>query len=977
MEQQKKNYVYIFFSLLLITVITIRAKAQNTDEVRTVVQAGHTAAIKDYDISADCRFAATLDKNGQTILWNLQTGHQYREFSETNAKEVYFNSRTTAIVIVCDSYTCAYDIRTGKRIAYWPNNISVPGYSYKKTKPNPRLTSLKIKRCPNRLTCVPEGNSLRINEAVSGRFISLLSGKTDAVHYVASYTEDQPIIKKADGSFDAAHWWIGTKKPLLWDLSCGQIVNHIDFESKTMADTLWRDAIGNLVFWDHHNNLTRYRFYDGRLIDRINLQGTGRLHALSFLSDNQTVVYDRNNQIWQTNLKKKKSQSLPYIDFKSTILTRDGNDPDAPLREVEKVYKYSPNQDDARIVGISAMANTDSFFVLLNGVYVPLMMKLGSPHAIKGGNTSERIRKHIPISRELDLTVGWSNVSMLYYAQLIGQYPVNSAISASIFGSDCVAAGSKDGALSIFEVSTGRLANQLSPHKAAITCIASHPYYHMALTASEDGTVGIFDTKERKLLAYLISRNDGREYIVRTPDNYYMSSPYGTDAIHFSVGTDTYQFDQFDLKYNRPDIVLQRLGLASKEQIQMLQHAYEKRLLRMHFTEEMLANDFHVPTLTISNADQLSQAHTVHQTMHIEASDTKYKLNRINVWLNGVPVLGTEGYPVTSGKKISTDIPLTLAKGHNTIQVSCLNERGAESYRQTIEANLPEATEKPDLWMVLLGVSKYADKRFNLNYAAKDAHDVAKLLNTVNCNDYHEIHSLVLTDEEVTREQLPHIRDFLTKANRDDAVILFYAGHGLVDASLDYYLGTYDTNFTEPSQHSIPYDDIERLLDGIAPLRKLLLLDACHSGEIYKEDVVMSNNQRRHSVSGDIAFRTVGEGIPKPVNIEVTQLNTILTEHFSNLKRGTGATVISSASGLQVAVEGQQWQNGLFSYCLMQGLQDRQCDANNDGRISVIELKQYCQQQVTHLSGGRQQPTSRTENRLSDFYISNITKKIP
>jgi uncharacterized caspase-like protein len=212
------------------------------------------------------------------------------------------------------------------------------------------------------------------------------------------------------------------------------------------------------------------------------------------------------------------------------------------------------------------------------------------------------------------------------------------------------------------------------------------------------------------------------------------------------------------------------------------------------------------------------------------------------------------------------------------------------------------------------------------------------------------------------------------KAGRDDAAILFYAGHGLVDPSLDYYLGTYDTDFAAPSQRAFPYDDIEQLLDGIAPLRKLLLVDACHSGEIDKEDVVMADNQRRQSVSGDIAFRAVGEGGPQPVSVGAAQLNAVLAENFSNLKRGTGATVISSASGLQVAVEGQQWQNGLFSYCLMQGLHDRRCDIDGDGRLSVGELQQYCQQQVALLSGGRQQPTSRTENRQSDFYICNFTE---
>jgi len=963
----------VAISLLLAICTFGTIKAQDTDDVRTVVQTGHIAAVIDYDISADGHFAATLDKNGQAILWNLKTGHQYREFSESGANEVYFNGRSTALVIVCDKHTAAYDIAMGKRISYWPNKVSVPS-SYYKTKPNIHLDALKVKRRPSYLKSVVEGTTLRVSDAATGRLVAVLGGTADDIRFVASYVSGQPDMRKADGGIDASRWWVGTPTPVLLDLSRGQLADRIDFGSTVVADTLWRDAVGNLVFWDRCGQLSRYRYTDGEPIDRISLQGTGRLHDLAFLSDNQTVVYDRQNQIWQTNLRKRKSLSLPYIDFHTKQLTRDGYDLSARFREVDKVRKYTPDQRDARVMSIGAVASPDSFFVVLNGVYVPLLMKLGSPHAVKGGNTSEQIRKHVQVSNGLDLFVGPSTVSMLYDAQLVGQYSINSATSVSLFGSGGVAAGEKDGVLSVFDTFTGRLANRLHPHKAAITGITAHPAYKLALTVSEDGTVGIFDTNERQLLAYLVSRNDGRDYIIRTPDNYYMASPYGTDAIHFAVSKDTYQFDQFDLKYNRPDIVLKRIGLADEKQVQMLHHAYEKRLRRMHFTEEMLANDFHVPTLTVTNADQLSQAVTPRQTLRIMASDTKYRLSRINVWVNGVPVLGMDGLPVTSGKTLRTDIPLTLASGHNTVQVSCMNERGAESYRQTVDVNLPAAVQKPDLWMALMGVSNYADKRFNLNYAAKDARDVEAAIRAVNSGNYREIHTLLLADNDVTREQLPRIREFLMKAGRDDAAILFYAGHGMVDSSLDYYLGTYDTDFTAPSQRAIPYDDIEQLLDGIAPLRKLLLVDACHSGEIDKDDVIMTDNQRRQSVSGGITFRAVGEGTLRPLSVGADHLNSVLTENFSNLKRGTGATIISSASGLQVAVEGQQWQNGLFSYCLMQGLHDQRCDIDGDGRLSVSELQQYCQRQVALLSGGRQQPTSRTENRQSEFYICNFSE---
>ena len=55
----------------------------------------------------------------------------------------------------------------------------------------------------------------------------------------------------------------------------------------------------------------------------------------------------------------------------------------------------------------------------------------------------------------------------------------------------------------------------------------------------------------------------------------------------------------------------------------------------------------------------------------------------------------------------------------------------------------------------------------------------------------------------------------------------------------------------------------------------------------------------------------------------------------------------------------------------MQGLRDKRSDTNGDGKISIGELQQYCQHQVLELSGGKQRPSSRIENRQNNFVIGN------
>ena len=55
-------------------------------------------------------------------------------------------------------------------------------------------------------------------------------------------------------------------------------------------------------------------------------------------------------------------------------------------------------------------------------------------------------------------------------------------------------------------------------------------------------------------------------------------------------------------------------------------------------------------------------------------------------------------------------------------------------------------------------------------------------------------------------------------------------------------------------------------------------------------------------------------------------------ELFADLRRGTGAVVISSASGNEYALEGEQWRNGVFTYALLNGLKNGKADRNADAR---------------------------------------------
>ena len=90
---------------------------------------------------------------------------------------------------------------------------------------------------------------------------------------------------------------------------------------------------------------------------------------------------------------------------------------------------------------------------------------------------------------------------------------------------------------------------------------------------------------------------------------------------------------------------------------------------------------------------------------------------------------------------------------------------------------------------------------------------------------------------------------------------------------------------------------------------------------------------------------------------------------FRDTRWGVGATVLSSAGGGELAVESSEWNNGLFTYCLLKGIQGDTADSDHNGSISLSEWIDYTRRQVSDMSEGRQSPTLRSQNYHYDLEI--------
>lgn len=440
------------------------------------------------------------------------------------------------------------------------------------------------------------------------------------------------------------------------------------------------------------------------------------------------------------------------------------------------------------------------------------------------------------------------------------------------------------------------------------------------------------------------------------PAGYYYASKKSLKYLSFRIQDHVFPFDQFDMIYNRPDIVLDSISFIEEDIIWQFRKAHEKRKSRSTAKTIDENSMDELPKLMVNVPELVTkEGKTV---LHIEASDPKAIITDLFVFINGVPETGIQ---IQSSQQINLDIPISLSYEMNNILVYVENSAGWSSLKQEINILNTQRIHKPDLYLITIGSGEFEKSGYNLNYALKDANDMRSFLK--NNRSFDKVHSLHFENSQVTHEILNEMSQFLSPADEKDQIIVFYAGHGVLDKNYEYYLSTYSIDFQDPEKKGIRYSDLEKILASNKAREKLLLIDACHSGEIDKE-AVKETSPETEIISGKIKFRNAG------LNFDMAggalELSKIV---FANTENGSGIAVISSSGGGELAIEGEEWNNGLFTYAFLNGLKKKKADENNDGAILISEIQNFVGETVNRLSGGLQKPNARSENILNDFVI--------
>jgi len=511
----------------------------------------------------------------------------------------------------------------------------------------------------------------------------------------------------------------------------------------------------------------------------------------------------------------------------------------------------------------------------------------------------------------------------------------------------------------VYDISTGKKIQEFTGELAATNTPKNWPEKY--LLSFTPGTHYVWDALTLQPL-YTFYTIDSTGYFTRTQDGYYMCTPDAARSLHYvTKENDIITFDQLDIKYNRPDKVLEYIGNDDTALIRSYRRAYEKRIKRLGIDTSSFRQGYQVPVTELQNKNSIAYLQKSKQLqLSIKASDKEFPLDHLHIYINDVPYFGKKGIYLRQNnrKNIDTIIQITLAPGENSIIASVMNSNGMESYRNPkLVFYQPVEKVKETVYFIGIGIDEFSDSINNLRYSVKDIRNLAEGL-SIKYNNSVIVDTLF--NEDVTVSKVKALKQKLQQTTENDKVIIAYSGHGLLSKEYDYYLSTYAVNFNKPEENGLPYEELEDLLDSIPARKKLLLIDACHSGEVDKDELFAMNK-----TADSLGLKTKGVIVVGGQQQRVGLKNSfeLMQSLFVNVGKSTGATIISAAAGNQYALEGvNNLPNGIFTYSILEAMQKYPS-------MKINELKKIVGARVELLTNGLQKPTSRNEAIAVDWSL--------
>ncbi len=223
---------------------------------------------------------------------------------------------------------------------------------------------------------------------------------------------------------------------------------------------------------------------------------------------------------------------------------------------------------------------------------------------------------------------------------------------------------------------------------------------------------------------------------------------------------------------------------------------------------------------------------------------------------------------------------------------------------------------------IFTGVSNYSGSDHDLAQSSKDAKAMSKLYSDKGAS------VTLLTSKYASHDNiLAVIRKVADVATPGDEVVFYYSGHGAENC-----IYTFDGSNTPPVMYSELFSELNK-----CRCRNIIVyIDACHSG----------------TAAAAVKDKNITED----------------KTEWRNLIKGNDKYVLMlSSRGNEYSGESPLVGAGFFTRSLLKGLHGK-CDADNDKKVTVVELFKYIYKDVL-LHNKQQHPQLVTSKSLYNYVI--------
>jgi hypothetical protein len=414
-------------------------------------------------------------------------------------------------------------------------------------------------------------------------------------------------------------------------------------------------------------------------------------------------------------------------------------------------------------------------------------------------------------------------------------------------------------------------------------------------------------------LLTLISLDDGGEWMVVTPQGLFDGTPVSWNQILWRYNQETFNVAPIEWFFNE----FYYPGL--------LADVFNGK--RPKVAQDVSKKDRRQPLVKLSLTGQTPDSAIATRTIkvRIDVADAPADKDNpkgagaqdVRLFRNGSLIKVWHGDVLKGQANVSLEQEITVTAGANRLVAYAFNRDNVKSKdAPLVFTGADTLKRKGTAYIIAVGVNEYENSQYNLKYAAADARSFGEEVRRrqTQLGGFERVEVIQLLDQDATKANIltaikrlagesgpPTLKagplDALKRAEPEDTVVIYFAGHGTAQAQR-FYLIPHDLGYTGERTklteqglktmlaHSISDVELEDAVEGLDAGHLLMVIDACNSGQALEAE------EKRRG----------------PMN----------SKGLAQLAYEKGMYILTAAQSFQAALEAAQLGHGYLTYALVE-----------------------------------------------------------